>query len=106
LARHANTLNRHASQPGHDGLFGTPATMAMVGISARWHQIAHGPQGHNRHDGHRARLASRRQCADLSALLLGIPKQFCANSVLRQLEKNTTVDKHWLIKPMTRLRNT
>jgi len=45
LARHANTLNQHARQPGHAGLFGTPATMAMVGISARWHNLHTGHAG-------------------------------------------------------------
>jgi hypothetical protein len=83
--------------------------MAMVGISARWHQIAHGPQGHNRHDGHRARLASRRhRGSHISALLLPIPKQFknpsayfekcLGNPVLRQLEKNTKVEKPLLVE--------
>jgi hypothetical protein len=43
--------------------------------------------------------ASRRQRGSLmSAWLLRIPKQFCANPVLRQLEKNTKVEKPLLVE--------
>jgi hypothetical protein len=74
--------------------------MAPAGATARWHQLAHGPQGHNRHDGHRG--------SHISSLLLPIPKQFkkpsayfekcLGNPVLRQLEKNTKVEKPLLVE--------
>jgi hypothetical protein len=64
----------------------------------------------------RGQASRRHRGSHISAWLLPIPKQFenpsayfekfLGNPVLRQLEKNTTVDKHWLIKPMTRFRNT
>lgn len=97
---------------------GTPASRATLAYSARKPlrpRLAHRHVGTNSHTGHTgtngtmAIVPRRHRGASVLICRLcfsGFRSSFLVNPVLRRLEKNTTVDKHWLIKPMRRLRNT